>query len=89
MTTDYLTEPKINQYWSFIKDAPTEVKLRLITLLSESLAEMTSRLTLKKEEDQKLKLLNEITGSWKGPESPEEIIHLIRENRSCKPPINI
>lgn len=81
------TISETNTYWNIIKDVKDEVKLRLITLLSESL----TRSVKEKEtvvSDRTADFLKNVYGSWKGPESAEEIIAIINDNKSCKNPVS-
>lgn len=87
MITTVSNNEIINTYWAAIKNAPSDVKLKLISLLSNSL--MESDLSNSSIIASKEKLLKDVTGSWKGPESAEEIINIIREKRTCRPPVNI
>ena len=84
--SNIILDAPILKYWNNIKDAPAKVKLKLISLLSDSLSESTPD----NENDyisDKLILLKEIAGSWNGPESTDQIIDMIRENRSNRNPV--
>ena len=85
MLTSVNSENIINKYWNLIKEAPNNVKLKLISLLSDSVSYDLSDLT----ENNKVSLLKEITGSWDGSESDDFIINKIRENRTSRPPIDL
>lgn len=81
------TTLETNTYWNIIKDVKDEVKLRLITLLSESL----TRSVREKEtvvSDRTADFLKNVYGSWKGPETAEEIIAVINDSKSCKNPVS-
>lgn len=71
---------EILKYWDAIKEATDEIKLKLISMLSLSIANKQH----KKEKDEEI--IDSIFGSWSGSESAEEIINIIQENRSCKEP---
>lgn len=83
-----INENLLKGYWDYIKNAPSEIKLRLISLLTESLVEVISINEKEKEKDS-LSLLHEVCGSWKGPESAEEIIDYIRDRRTSRPPVSL
>ena len=73
MITDKLNDSLVQEYWNSVKNAPSEIKLKLISLLAESLTEVLSTED-KKNNKNSLSLLHEICGSWDGPESAEELI---------------
>ena len=72
MITAKLNDSLIQGYWNSVKNAPSEIKLKLISLLAESLAEVLSSDNINNKNS--LSLLYEICGSWDGPESAEELI---------------
>ena len=76
MITAKINENLVQGYWNSIKNAPSEIKLKLISLLTESLVDVFSADDKKKNSDS-LSLLHEVCGSWHGPESAEEIIDII------------
>lgn len=78
-------ELSVNEYWGLIKSAPSDIKLRLITKLSESLQIKENK---RKSIRSKKLLLEKVAGSWTGPESPEQLIDQIREHRTSKPPVS-
>lgn len=73
-------------YWKQIENVSDEVKLRLISLLSESLIKKTHTETSPVKETQIF--LDRYYGAWRGDESDKTIISTIRESHSCKPPVN-
>lgn len=82
MTT--LQTQEAESYWNFIKNSSNEVKLWLINKLSFSLIN-PSEISIdgdKETED----FINKFGGCWKGNDSAEEIIRMIKENPSCKEP---
>lgn len=78
---------EITSYWNLIKDVKDDIKIRLITLLSESLSR-----SLVREHNEVSARTNEfidnIYGSLKGPDTAEELIAIINENKSCKAPVS-
>lgn len=87
MTTTSVYAIEANNYWRLIKDASTEVKLRLITLLSQSMSANA------KEEDRSDKdtdaFVNKFFGIWRDDESFNDMMDAIRENRTSRPPISL
>lgn len=78
---------EVDSYWRIIKDASNEVKLRLISMLSESMtthSEFSGRDTDKTEV-----FLSKYAGAWAGDESADEIISTLRSNRSIRKPISL
>ena len=86
MITAHPDEIIVEGYWNSIKNAPSEIKLKLISLLTESLTEVLTS-NLKNNDNESLSLLHEVCGSWQGSESPEELIEIIREKRTSRPPV--
>lgn len=72
-------------YWDIIKDVKDEVKIRLITLLSESLSRSVEN---KKRCDRTEDFITKFYGAWKDSDSAEDIIQAINKNKSCKPPVS-
>lgn len=81
------SESPTNRYWNYIKDAPSNVKLKLISLLSESLTSVDKFKEKPMDTDLKKLALAKLCGSWKDEKSAEEIIAEIRENRTTRPPV--
>ena len=75
------------KYWLPLKDLSKEVKLWLINRLSASLIESAEN--VESEDNLTEDFINQFAGKWKSDSTPEQIIQMIEENRSCKPPINI
>lgn len=74
-------------YWNLIKDVSDEIKLELITLLSQSLLSRRS----KSENSDKVKtkeFLNRFYGAWQGDENADSLIEIIRDGRKSKDPIS-
>lgn len=69
--------------WPLIKNVSNEEKLRLITLLSQSLSQKTKR----SDKVATRQFLDKYCGAWKGEASAEEIIDAIRTDRISKDPI--
>ena len=88
MIATSINESLVNGYWNSIKNAPSEIKLKLISLLTESLVDYIAN-DKKTKEEATLKHLNEISGSWEGPETAEQIIDIIREKRTSRSPISL
>ena len=82
---DILLDPTLVKYWDAIKNASSDIKLKLISLLSSSLIEYPANKELLNSAS-KLELLKKVTGSW-DDESAEDIISIIREHRSSKQPV--
>ncbi len=74
-------------YWNIIKNAADEVKLRLITLLSQSLIS-NGRESIHSDKEKTESFLSKYCGAWHGNESAEEIIGGIKSVRTCKEPIS-
>lgn len=72
--------------WRMLRDTSREVKLRLITLLSESIATAAPIVPIEKEMPNR-EFIEKFAGSWKGKESAETIIENIRANRTFRKPI--
>lgn len=89
MHTTYLYKTEIENYWNLLKDAKSEVKLRLITLLSQSVIneveESSERRTSK---NPTTAFLAKHAGVWKGNETAETIIANISEGHNCKNPVS-
>lgn len=75
-------------YWNLIKNVSYEVKIRLITLLSESLLTEAVDMPQEHGSDKTNKFLKKFYGSWRDGESAEEIIRKINDRRSSKEPIS-
>ena len=84
-TNTYCVET--DAYWNLIKNAADEVKLRLITLLSQSLT-TNARKSMHSDKEETERFLSKYCGAWHGNESAEEIIGVIKSVRSCKEPIS-
>lgn len=76
-------EEEVNSYWDLIKNLKSEVKLRLITLLSQSLSRSMDKTHSSDDE-----FLNKIYGAWDDDRSTEEILRDINEHKTCKTPIS-
>lgn len=86
MLSTYSYNAEAESYWKLLKNARSEVKLRLITLLSQSVMnEVSVKDSMKSETEN---FLSKFAGAWKGDESAEEIIANIHDNRNCKNPIS-
>jgi len=74
-------------YWNMIKDVRDEVKIRLITLLSESLSDSAenNRDATGNRTD---KFLMKTYGAWTGDGTAEAIIAGINEGKTCKGPVS-
>ena len=78
---------EIMKYWALVKNANDEIKLNLISLLSLSISNKNIDLIENDSEDIRTSnFLNKFSGSWHGNETPEEIIEIIKSNRSSKNP---
>lgn len=74
-------------YWSLLKNLSDEVKLRLITLLSQSMTRNTKKKT-KSDKEATKEFLSEFYGAWEGDKTAEEIIAEIRSNRTYRNPVS-
>ena len=87
MTTVLTINDEISKYWSYIKNANDEIKLKLISLLSLSLSNKEFEIdNLESEEERTQKFLKKYSGAWVGNETAEEIIEIIKSVNSCKEP---
>ena len=86
MLSTYSYNAEAESYWKLLKDARSEVKLRLITLLSQSIMDDVS--DKRPMESETGRFLAKFAGAWKGNESAEDIIATIQDNRHCKKPIS-
>ena len=78
---------EIMKYWALVKNANDEIKLNLISLLSLSISNKNIDLIENDSEDIRTSnFLNKFSCSWHGNETPEEIIEIIKSNRSSKNP---
>lgn len=73
-------------YWNMIKDVRDEVKIRLITLLSESLSRSAE--SSRNSSNYTEKFLMKTYGAWTGDGSDEEIIARINEGKTSKDPVS-
>lgn len=94
MTEAVSKNNEINRYWSYIKNASDEIKINLISLLSDSLISKKGMDKDVKElatDDEKAtdEFLKKFAGAWNGAESPEDLISIIRKNRSISNPPKI
>lgn len=74
-------------YWHLLKNLSDEVKLRLITLLSQSMTYKSKKKTKSDKETTK-DFISKFYGAWEGDMTAEDIIHEIYSSRSCKDPIS-
>lgn len=82
-----LTAPKDTAfYWNLLKDTSAEIKIHLITLLSQSLSIDSEKSQAKSEMIRTKAFLDEFYGAWNGNESAEEIMATIRNNNSIRKP---
>ncbi len=79
----YIAETNI--YWNMLKNVRNEVKIRLITLLSQSITEVET--STDTSDDTKI-FLSKFSGAWKGSDSAEEIISVINDGRNSKNPVS-
>lgn len=83
---DNIYERDVNAYWSLLRHLRDGVKIRLITLLSESLSEHLFHREEKKERDLTQSFISKYAEAWEGDESAEDIIAAINWNKSSKDP---
>lgn len=75
-TNPYTSET--TTYWNIIKDVKDEVKIRLITLLSESLSRSVER-TETIDKNRTNEFIEKFYGAWKGSETAEDICLRLKE----------
>ncbi len=75
-------------YWNLLKNVSNEVKLRLITLLSQSVSDSTGMYSVISNRENTHDFLSKYSGAWKGKDSAEEIISSINAGRNCKNPVS-
>lgn len=84
-TNPYTSET--TTYWNIIKNVKDEVKIRLITLLSESLSRSVERTeTINKNRTNEF--IKKFYGAWKGSETAEDIIAAINSGKTSKDPVS-
>lgn len=91
MLNTYSFNAEAKSYWRILKDVRSEVKLRLIELMSESVRDnlaMTATTRKIESKERTTDFIEKFSGAWRGDESAESIIPKIRENRSCRNPIS-
>ena len=74
-------------YWNLIKNVSDEIKLELISLLSQSLLTRKSK---SEDSDRRRtkEFINRFYGAWQGDESADDLVKLIRDGRKSKDPIS-
>lgn len=88
MQTTYSYNAETENYWKLLKNASSEVKLRLITLLSQSLMEKEPDDTKAIASSSTDKFISRFSGAWHGKDSAKEIIDIIHDGRSCRKPVS-
>lgn len=88
MQTTYSYNAEVENYWKLLKNASSEVKLRLIALLSQSLMEKEHGDAKAIPASSTKKSINRFSGAWHGKDTAREIIYIIHEGRSCRKPIS-
>ncbi|WP_289766040.1 hypothetical protein [Bacteroides acidifaciens] len=88
MQTTYSYNAEAENYWKLLKNASSEVKLRLLALLSQSLMEKEPGDTKAIPTSSTKKSINRFSGAWHGKDTAREIIYIIHEGRSCRKPIS-
>lgn len=78
---------EISSYWNLIKDVKDDIKIKLITLLSESLSRSSERRSIVVS-DSTADFVRNVYGAWQSPQSAEEFINTINEGKSCKDPVS-
>lgn len=90
MLTTYSYNAEADSYWKLLKNARSEVKLRLITLLSQSVInDVEDHAKPKADANLTKQFLDKYSGIWSGNDTAEGIISHISENRNCKNPIRL
>ena len=78
---------EISGYWNLIKDVKGDIKIRLITLLSQSLSRSVERHDIYFS-DSTIDFIKSVYGAWHSSQSAEEFIEMITEGKSCKNPVS-
>lgn len=78
---------EISSYWNLIKDVKDDIKIKLITLLSESLSRSVERHN-PVVSDSTADFINSVYGAWHSPQSAEEFIEIISEGKTSKGPVS-
>lgn len=87
MASTFTRKKEISIYWDAIKNANDEIKLKLISMLSDSIADKhKSNVKATSSEIKTCEFLDKFAGSWKGSESAENIIDSIKLFHSSKNP---
>lgn len=86
MATTHLDTQEVNTYWRLIKHLSDGVKLRLISLLSQSITPKAMYEEMNKD-TKTARFLEEFCGAWKGDASADEIITVIEQSRTSKDPL--
>lgn len=87
MLNTYSMNAEAEGYWKLLKNVRSEVKLRLITLLSQSVIDETANHRANSTDDTK-DFIARFSGAWHGDDTAENIITVIHEGRQCKNPIS-
>ncbi len=87
LTSNHLTTETAT-YWNLLKNVSNEVKLRLITLLSQSVSDSTPMYHVIVDKKNTRDFLSKYSGAWKGDDSAEEIISSINAGRNSKNPVS-
>ena len=69
---------ELSYYWDMIRNANKEIKLKLISKLSLSLSEDKDNFMKNIPDTTTADFLKKFAGAWKGPETAEEIISIIK-----------
>lgn len=78
---------EISNYWNLIKDVKDDIKIRLITLLSESLSHSIERRD-NTVSDSTADFIKNVYGTWHSPQTAEEFIEMISDAKTCKDPVS-
>lgn len=81
MSTHEMNIDAADNYWRLIKDTTNEVKLKLISLLSESIARDMEKRDSKTDKEATEEFIRRFAGCWHGSETAEEIIGNIYSSR--------
>ncbi len=89
MPYTYLYNTETKNYWKLLKDVRSEVKLQLITLLSQSVIKDVDKTTGQSTENNVTRtFLAKYNGIWSDNDSADDIIARINDGHSCKDPIS-
>ncbi len=79
--------PEVATYWNLIKDVKAEVKVRLISMLSESLL-TSAKPSVTAADGRTRAFVDRFYGAWHSDKPAEDIIATINRDKSSAAPIS-